>query len=90
MSEQYVALSAIKNQLKAQVTAQNISKQAEIDILAALPIDDVCPVTRCKNCLHQDKGQNASESWNYCKLYSRDIYDNFFCASAAERRKYGA
>ena len=43
-------------------------------------------VVRCKDCYHYDKGENDSESWQYCRFLRHDTSDYNFC-SWAERRE---
>ena len=46
-------------------------------------------VTRCKDCLHLDMGENESESWCYCKWYSRDTSINDYCSAGKAQDFYG-
>lgn len=51
-----------------------------------IPAADVAPVVRCEDCVHYDKGENDSESWMYCKVLAKDVYDDFYC-ELGERRE---
>ncbi len=51
-----------------------------------VPAADVRPVVRCEDCVHYDKGANDSESWMYCKVLAKDVYDDFYC-KLGERRE---
>ena len=43
-------------------------------------------IVRCKDCYHYDKGENESESWQYCRFLRHNTSDDEFC-SWAERRE---
>lgn len=55
-------------------------------ILRQLPAADVVEVVRCKDCVHYDKGANDSESWMYCIVLAKNVYDDFYC-KLGERRE---
>ncbi len=47
---------------------------------------DFVEVVRCNDCVHYDKGENDRESWMYCKVLAKDVYDDFYC-ELGERRE---
>lgn len=53
--------------------------------IEAIPAADVVEVVRCKDCVHYDKGENDSESWMYCKVLAKDVYDDFYCKFGKRR-----
>jgi len=46
---------------------------------------DKITVIQCKNCQWYSKGENPSDSWEYCKFHKFNVYDEFFCRSSDQR-----
>lgn len=45
-------------------------------------------VTRCRECVFHDEGENESESWYWCKLLMVDTEADRFCAWGASREEW--
>lgn len=43
-------------------------------------------IVRCRECYHYDKGENESESWQYCRFLRHNVSDDDYC-SFGERRE---
>ena len=92
MAKEYIAREAALNASKIvyieyiEVDGEGYEEGNADDIpvvfkkdIEAIPAADVRPVVRCKDCVHYDKGKNDSESWMYCKVLAKDVYDDFYC-----------
>ena len=37
-------------------------------------------IVQCKNCTHWHKGQNESDSWEWCSIFQHNIGENEYCS----------
>lgn len=55
--------------------------------IKALPVADVVPVVRCKDCKYFDSDDNWLDKWEYCKKNCIDVSDDWFCKSGMRKDK---
>ena len=52
------------------------------------PAIDAVPVVRCRECRYFCKGENDSESWEWCDCWKKDCWEDCYCA-CGQRREDG-
>lgn len=62
----------------------------ENDCLYLDELHQLVKIVRCKDCYHYDKGENESDSWQYCRFMRSDVHDDGFCSWAVAKMKGGA
>ena len=93
MADEYItrydaetAIAEIYSSYGKDGSGDTISREDAMSEIREIPAADVEPVVRCEDCVHYDKGENDSESWMYCKVLAKDVYDGFYC-KLGERRE---
>lgn len=54
----------------------------------AAPAVDAVEVVRCRECRYFCKGENDSESWEWCDCWKKDCWEDCYCA-CGQRREDG-
>lgn len=50
-----------------------------------MPTIDAVPVVRCRECRYFCKGENDSESWEWCDCWKKDCWEDCYCACGKRR-----
>lgn len=50
------------------------------EVVGDAPTIDAVPVVRCQECRYFCKGENDSESWEWCDYWKKDCWKDCYCA----------
>lgn len=76
------------DKLKQHYSWWNNEEQRTFDqIVDAQHTVDAVPVVRCRECRHWIKGENVSDSWEFCDLFQREIGGEQYCSYGERKDK---
>lgn len=56
-----------------------------VNRIEALPMEDVAPVVRCKDCIYYDRNHNEVAEWMRCTHNHIDVSDYWYCKSGIKK-----
>jgi len=56
-----------------------------VEDIEAIPAVDAVEVVRCRECRYFCKGENDSESWEWCDCWKKDCWEDCYCACGKRR-----
>lgn len=74
------AADAIQNLLEVIDTGKTLLPSTE-----TIPAVDAVEVVRCRECRYFCKGENDSESWEWCDCWKKDCWEDCYCACGKRR-----
>ena len=89
MCKRYIFMLDEDEAIDMAIEALSVAVSREDTVTLNSPITiqaEMVAVVLCKDCYHYDKGENESESWQYCRFLRHNTSDDDFC-SWAERRE---
>lgn len=84
------AVDAVERAVYEQVAWERdiaIKQLADIGKSLGAKMDDVATVVRCRECRYFCKGENDSESWEWCDCWKKDCWEDCYCACGQRRKE---